>query len=74
VGALGATEASLTDVNNRYDLNLFKFLQESSDKSLGTINALAANKIVRDNGGSAPINIKMYILFANPFTELRLGL
>ncbi len=66
IAVLAATIPSLTDVNHKYNVNLFKAIQDSNNLTLGNINALAANKIVRDNGGTAPKNIKMYILFADP--------
>lgn len=72
VATFGATEPSYTTVNHDFDLNLFKFLEESSDLSIGNIYTLANNKLTQDAGGTAPANVKMYILFADPLLAPRL--
>ncbi len=72
VGTFGATEPSYTSVNHDFDLNLFKFLEESDDLSIGNIYTLANNKLTQDAGGKAPENVKMYILFSDPLLAPRL--
>lgn len=66
IAALGATIESSTEVNHRFDLNLFRFLGESEDVTLGNVYAAANNQLVQDNGGEAVGNVKMYILFSDP--------
>lgn len=70
VGVLAATFFSLSAANAIYNQRLFEYMQTEENLSLGNINALAANRIIRDNGGSIPANVKMYILFAHPLTTL----
>ena len=63
---LGATQPSYTDINHRFDINLFKYIQEMDDISVGNLVALANNKIVADDNGEINDNIKMYVLFGDP--------
>lgn len=66
VGTFGATKPSLTEVNHRFNLHLFQFLQESEDISIGNIFTLANNKLSQTNGGKASSNTKMYVLYSDP--------
>lgn len=66
VGTLGATAPSMTETNHRFNLNLFEFLQNADDISIGNIYTLANNKLTKDNGGSATSNTRMYLLFSDP--------
>jgi len=66
VGTFGATAPSLTEVNHRFNLNLFESLQNVSDKSIGNLYTLANNKLTKDNGGTATSNTRMYVLFSDP--------
>ena len=66
VGTFGATEPSLTEVNHRFNLNLFNFLQSTENISIGNIYTLANNQLTKDNGGSATSNTRMYVLFSDP--------
>lgn len=72
VATFGATEPSYTSVNHDFDLNLFKYLEESDDLSIGNIYTLANNKLTQDAGGTAPVNVKMYVLYADPLLAPRL--
>jgi len=67
VAAIGATIPTYTTVNHSYDKHLFKYFSKESDISLGNINALANNNLVKDSPSSTTIrNVKSYILFADP--------
>jgi len=66
IGTFGATAPSLTEVNHRFNLNLFKFLQVSPGTSVGNIYTLANNQLTKDNGGSSTSNTRMYVLFSDP--------
>ena len=66
VGTFGATAPSLTEVNHRFNLHLFEFLQESEDKTMGSLYSLANNKLTQNNGGKATSNTRMYLLFSDP--------
>lgn len=66
VAVLGSTDASYTETNHRFDIHIFKYLQDSKDISLGSVIAYAANKLVQEEGGAMPENNKMYILFSDP--------
>lgn len=66
VGTFGATAPSLTEVNHRFNLNLFESLQNISDKSMGNLYTLANNKLTKDNGGTATSNTRMYVLYSDP--------
>ncbi|MFM8314571.1 MAG: hypothetical protein ACKOA8_09825, partial [Deltaproteobacteria bacterium] len=57
---------SLTEVNHRFNSNLFEYLQSETEISIGSIYTLANNKLTKDNGGSATSNTRMYILFSDP--------
>lgn len=69
VGVIAATVESATYTNHDFDENLFMYLQTSDNITLGNILALANNKLVRDNGGSMPGNVRMYILFGDPLLK-----
>lgn len=71
VAVLAATKPSMTDVNNRYNRNLFQYIQSVDAPDLGTLNMLAANKLVRDNNGRIPSNNKMYVLFGDPLLKFK---
>lgn len=71
IAVLAATEPSLTAVNHKYNRNLFAHLQQAKQPSLGLVNLLATNQLVRDNGGSIPSNNKMYILFGDPLVGFK---
>ncbi len=66
VAVLASTVDSFTTTNDVYNKRLFEYLGSESNLALGNINGLAANRLVRDNGGSVLPNIKMYVLFAHP--------
>lgn len=66
VGVLAATILSATQTNHKYNEHLFQYLQTDENLRLGNVNALANNRLVRDNGGSIPNNVKMYLLLADP--------
>lgn len=66
VSAFGATAPSLTEVNHRFNSNLFEYLQSDTEVSIGSVYTLANNKLTKDNGGSATSNTRMYILFSDP--------
>jgi hypothetical protein len=67
VAVLASTADSMTEYNDAYNANLFEYLQSERDLSLGNLNALAANREVRDNGGILPQNVMMYILYSHPY-------
>lgn len=66
VATFGATAPSLTEVNHRFNLYLFRFLQGETDLSIGNIYSLANNQLTKDNGGTAVSNTKMYVLYSDP--------
>jgi hypothetical protein len=71
IAVLAATEPSMTAVNHKYNRYLFSNLQTTTGAPLGLVNMLAANQLVRDNGGSVPSNNKMYILFGDPLLSFK---
>ncbi len=71
IAVLAATEPSLTAVNHKYNRHLFTHLQATASASVGLVNMLAANQLVRDAGGSVPSNNKMYILFGDPLLAFK---
>lgn len=66
VAAIGATAPSAMDTNHRFAVHFFKYLQHTAGATLGGAYAAANNKLVQENGGSAPGNVKMYILLGDP--------
>lgn len=66
VGTFGATAPSLTEVNHRFNLHLFRFLQNETDITIGNVYSLANNRLTQENGGSAVSNTKMYVLYSDP--------
>lgn len=71
IAVLAATVPSMTEVNHRYNRNLFRYVQTTDKPNLGTVNLLAANQLVRDNNGRIPSNNKMYILFGDPMLNFK---
>jgi hypothetical protein len=71
IAVLAATEPSMTAVNHKYNRHLFSHLQTTPSASVGLVNMLAANQLVRDAGGSVPSNNKMYILFGDPLLAFK---
>lgn len=69
VGFLGATIESYTDVNHNFIENIFRLLQSEAEIPMGQVVATASNQLVRDNGGSMPANVKMYIYFGEPMLQ-----
>lgn len=66
VAVLGSTVPSFTEINHKFNEHLFNALENQADLSLGNVLAFANNKLVRDNGGELPPNVKMYVLFGDP--------
>ena len=66
VAALGSTEPSYTYTNHDFIEHMFEYLQQGENLELGSVIAYGNNKLVRDNGGSLPANVRMYVLFADP--------
>jgi len=66
IASIGATEASSTEVNHRFNYYLFQFLQDAARKEIGNIYALANNRVVKDSGGQVVKNVRMYLLLADP--------
>lgn len=69
VATFGASDPSLTDVNHRFDINLFTLLQTAEDMTIGNIYTAANNKLTKDAGGTPPTNVMMYMLFADPLLK-----
>lgn len=69
VATFGASDPSLTDVNHRFDINLFTLLETSNDLTIGNIYTAANNKLTKDAGGTPPSNVMMYMLFADPLLK-----
>lgn len=72
IGTFGATEPSYTIVNHDFNRHLFHYLQTEDDLTIGNIYTLANNKLTQDAGGTAPQNVKMYILYSDPLLAPRL--
>jgi len=66
IGVLGSTRPSYTEVNHRFDLHLFTYIQKTASPRIGEIYAYANNKLVQENGGTAPENVNMYLLLSDP--------
>jgi hypothetical protein len=65
VAVLGSTVESQTNTNHKFNEYIFENFQAGEDISLGNVVGLANNRLVRDNGGSLPSNVRMYILFGD---------
>lgn len=66
VNVIAATKPSYTEVNHRFAVNLFGFIQNQPSVSVGEIYRLANNKLVTDANGSINDNTRMYVLFGDP--------
>lgn len=66
IGTFGATAPSLTEVNHRFNIHLFSFLQGSQNKTIGNIYSLSNNQLTKDNAGKATTNTRMYVLYSDP--------
>lgn len=69
VAVLGASNPSYTDVNDRFDIHLFEFMEKQNNLPLGHVVALANDKLVEESGDLSD-NIKMYVLFGDPLITL----
>lgn len=70
IAVLGSSNDSYTDVNDRFDIHLFDFMEHQAHLPLGHVVALANDKLVLENGGEMVENIKMYVLFGDPLIAL----
>jgi hypothetical protein len=66
IGVLGSTRPSYTEVNHRFNLHLFTYLQQTTAPHIGDMYAYANNKLVQQAGGNAPENVYMYLLLSDP--------
>jgi hypothetical protein len=70
VAALGSTSDSDHDINNQFDIALFKGIQGAPGIAIGQLITMADNKLIVDNANQPVDNVKMYALFGDPLLVL----
>lgn len=70
VAVVASTKPSYTETNHRFDIYLFDNMQKSQTAPLGSIFAMANNRLVQDASGQMPENVRMYLLLGHPLLPM----
>lgn len=70
VAVIASTQPSYTETNHRFAKHLFASMNDNQSARLGAIYALANNKLVQEESGAMPENVKMYLLLGNPLLPM----
>ncbi|MBI3295337.1 MAG: hypothetical protein HYZ71_11485 [Deltaproteobacteria bacterium] len=70
VAVVASTQPSYTETNHRFDKYLFESMGQNPKAKLGAIYAMANNRLVKEENGEMPENVKMYLLLGNPLLPM----